>query len=116
MVKKASGFDLADFVAEECPELAYHAATLQPFADVLSGYGCGEDGDCFDIYIDTGRGVYASGDYDRFGADVYADRVVMYMDTHSGGDVLREEYVTDMRGLWDFLRQLPRPMQSFERR
>ena len=40
----------------------------------------------------------------------------MYMDTHSGDEVFREEYVTDMRGLWDFLRQLPRPMQSFERR
>jgi hypothetical protein len=115
MVKKASGFDLADFVADLCPGLAHHAATLQPFADVISGWGCCEGGDCFDIYIDCSR-VWASGDYDKFGADVYADRVVMYMDTHSGDDVFREEYVTDMRGLWDFLRQLPRPMHSFERR
>ena len=46
----------------------------------------------------------------------YYTKVVMYMGTHSGEEVFREEYVTDMRGLWDFLRQLPRPMQSFERR
>lgn len=112
---KATGFGLADFLLAELPELSHHGATLAAFDDVIGGYGAGPGDKYFHIELssDIGPGVFPSGDYSRYSARIYADKVVLVHDTHSDGDILCEEHLTDMRGLWDFLRQLPRPMHSF---
>ena len=113
--KKATGFGLADFLLDNLPALSHHGATLAAFDDVIGGYGAGPGADCFHIELssDIGPGVFPSGDYSRYSARIYADNVVLVHDTHSEDAVYCEEHKTDMRGLWDFLRQLPRPMHSF---
>ncbi len=117
MTKKTTpshtGLELCKFVLEHVPELAHHAATLEPFRDVITGYGYKPGDKFFGIDIAGNGCVYPSGDYDMHGAWVYADRVVMFVDTHSEGDVIRESYQTDLHGLWAYLRQLPKPMHSF---
>ena len=107
------GLDMCQFILKQIPGLAYHAATLEPFDDVLTGYGCKDGDEFFGIDIAGNSCVHPSGDYDRYGAWVYADRVVMFVDTYSEGSVIRESCETDLPGLWSFLRQLPRPMHSF---
>jgi len=110
---KDHGLEMYQFILRMCPDLAVQAATLEPFRDVITGYGYKPDDKFFSIDIAGNGCVYPSGDYDMYGAFIYADRVVMFQDTHSRGAVLRESYDTTLSGLWDFLRQLPRPMHSF---
>lgn len=112
-VRKAVKMDMVDFVGKQLPSLSMHAATLMPFDDVISGYGVRAGDGYFNIDIDCCKGVWPSGDHDTYGARIYADRVVMFQDTHSEDSVYREECATTLAGLWSFLRQLPRPMQSF---
>lgn len=101
-----------DEVSHKAPDLYERAASLAPFDDVITEQWCEDD--CFGIGIDVDGRVCPSGVYSTYGARIYADHVIMFTDMHmTEGDVLREEYRTDMAGLWAFLRQLPRPMHSF---
>lgn len=101
-----------DDVRAKLPSLLTQAASLQPFGDVICEQWC--DTDHFGIGIDVDGRVCPSGVHSTHGARVYADHVIMFTDMHmKDGDVLREEYRTDMAGLWAYLRQLPRPMHSF---
>ena len=95
------------------PEVYEHFVSLRPFDDVISSYWIDSDEQYVGIGIDVGGFVFPSGDHSQQGAMVYKDRVVLFEDTHSGGSVFREEHVTDMAGLWAYLRQLPRPISSF---
>jgi len=71
------------------------------------------------IGIEAPAGVYPSGIYQTYGARIYEDKVIMFCDSYyadwSGENPgpAREEYATDIKRLWSFLRQLPRPMHSF---
>ena len=100
-----------DEVRVKTPLLYEQAASLQPFDDVITEQWCEDD--CLGIGIDVDGRVCPSGVYSTYGALIYADHVIMFTTMQTVDDVLREEYRTDMAGLWAFLRQLPRPMHSF---
>ena len=101
-----------DEVRAKLPFLYDKAASLQPFDDVITEQWI--ETACFGIGIDVDGRVCPSGVYSTSGARIYADHVIMFTDMHmADGDVLREEYRTDMAGLWSYLRQVPRPMHSF---
>ena len=112
-VKSVLDKESVQFIAKEVPHLRDHYLTLLPFDDVISGCGARKGDGYFYIDIDCGVGVWSSGDYDTYGAKVYADKVVLFMNTHSGDEVYCEEYATTLPRLWDFLRQVRRPMHSF---
>ena len=108
-----------DVVVRKAPDLYERAASLAPFDDVISEEWV--EADHVGIGIDVKEGVYPSGIYFTYGARIYDDKVVMFCDANYAEGLseednpgpAREEYITDMPGLWSFLRQLPRPMHSF---
>jgi hypothetical protein len=114
----AAEYRFVDYVRnKKVPHLLEQAASLLPFEDVLTEYWCDAEEDCIGIGFGLDGRVCPSGVYSLYGARIYADRVIMFTDMYTPKDeCVREQYATDMRGLWDFLRQLPRPMHSFERR
>ena len=123
--KKKSGLDNVrlhtwlDKWVRNAPDLYDHAASLAPFDDVITSRWV--DKDHVGIGIEAPTGVYPSGSYQTYGARIYEDKVIMFCDSDYADwakdddtpGPAREEYITDMPGLWSFLRQLPRPMYSF---
>lgn len=105
-------YSFLDDVREKLPYLYSQAASLQPFDDVINEQWC--ETAHFGIGIDVDGRVCPSGCYSMYGADVHADHVILWTRMHTADDkVFREDYRTDMAGLWSFLRQLPRPIHSF---
>ena len=126
--KKKSGLDnvsprtwLLTEVGRKAPDLYDQAASLAPFDDVITSQWV--DKDYVGIGIEAPTGVYPSGVFQTYGARIYEDKVIMFCDSDYADWVedddtpgpSREEYITDMPGLWSFLRQLPRPMHSFSK-
>lgn len=117
--KKEVAYSFLDEVKKRLPSMLTHAASLQPFDDVINSQWV--DTDHVGIGIDSGTAMYPSGVYQTYGALIYADRVIMFCDSDYAEHMreadtpgpAREEYVTDMAGLWAYLRQIPRPMHSF---
>jgi len=106
------------YVKKQAPNLYEQYASLQPFEDVISQCWVNTKEGYVGIGIETGGGAWPSGSYDTYGARIYADKVLLFQDTYipkegSDTDCYREEHVTDMAGLWTYLRQLPRPISSF---
>ena len=101
------------YVKKQAPNLYERYASLQPFEDVINECWVNTQVGYVGIGIETGAGVWASGDRPRYYAEIHFDEVVLQFDVESGDETFRESYSTDMAGLWSFLRQIPRPMHSF---
>ena len=115
---KTQDYTFLDDVKKKLPALYAKAASLQPFDDVIHTQWVNKEQAHFGIGIQDGGGAWPSGSYDTYGARIYADKVLLFQDTYlpkDDGDktCCREEHVTDMAGLWAYLRQLSRPISSF---
>ena len=115
---KTQDYTFLDDVKKKLPALYAQAASLQPFDDVIHTQWVDKGEAHFGIGIQDGGGVWPSGSSDQYGARIYADKVLLFQDTYvpkddGDKDCYREEHVTDMAGLWNYLRQLPRPISSF---
>lgn len=113
--KPEKEYSFLEEVLKTVPVLYEFAASLQPFDDVITEQWCDKEDKCFGIGFDLDGRVCPSGVYSLYGARVYSNRVVLFHDMYSksGGSCAREEYASDMRRLWDLLRQIPRPVHSF---
>jgi len=101
------------YVKKQAPNLYEQYASLQPFEDVISQCWVNTKEGYVGIGIETGAGVWASGDRPMYYAEIHFDEVVLQFDIESGDKTFRESYSTDIAGLWAFLRQIPRPISSF---
>jgi hypothetical protein len=115
---KTQEWTFLEEVKKKLPALYAQAASLQPFDDVIHTQWANKEEAHFGIGIQDGGGAWPSGSYDTYGARIYADKVLLFQDTYlpnkdGDTDCFREEHVTDMAGLWTYLRQLPRPISSF---
>ena len=115
---KTQEWTFLDEVRKKLPALYAQAASLQPFDDVIHTQWVDKDEAHIGIGIQDGGGAWPSGSYDQYGARIYADTVLLFQDTYMPNkdgdtDCCRAEHVTDMAGLWTYLRQLPRPISSF---
>jgi hypothetical protein len=123
--KMVRGYGLVTAAAQYAPELVPIAATLAPFEDLLDRLSAGPQKGCkhdnpkdkphlsFDIMDPR----YPGGDDDgcSIACKVTADKVVITWYCMNGyeGKNYRDDTEMTLRGLWEYLRQLPRPYHSF---
>jgi len=116
--------DPLQFVREFAPSLTVARASLLPFEDLIAAESAGpQNGEAeetfFEIMVDTpeyGQDV-------RVAAHVTAEDVTMSIyevlldeDGEPEGEFELDTWKSSLEGLWEWLRQLPRPARSFRRR
>lgn len=123
--KVVRGYSLITAAAQYAPSLIPIAATLAPFEDLLDSTGAGpqkhtknynqKEKPYLSFSIMDPR--YPGGDTDgcSIACKVTEDKVVIswYCMNGAGGRNYRDDTVMSLQGLWEYLRQLPRPYHSF---
>jgi hypothetical protein len=123
--KMVRGYSLITAAAQYAPSLVPIAATLAPFEDLLDRVGAGPQKGSkhdspktkpyLDFYIMDPR--YPGGDTDgcSIACKVTEDKVVISWYCMNGydGKNYRDDTMMTLQGLWEYLRQLPRPYHSF---
>jgi hypothetical protein len=116
--------DPLKYVREFAPSLTVARASLLPFEDLIISESAGpQNGEAdvpyFEIWIDT----IQYGPDARVAAHVTAEDVTMSVceimfneDGEPDGEVEADLWRSSLEGLWEYLRQLPRPARSFRRR
>jgi hypothetical protein len=116
--------DPLKYVREFAPSLTVARASLLPFEDLISAESAGpQNGESeeayFEVMVDTSE--YGLGT--RVAAHVTAEDVTVTVyeisldgDGEPDGEFEIESWNSSLEGLWEWLRQLPRPARSFRRR
>jgi hypothetical protein len=116
--------DPLKYVREFAPSLTVARASLLPFEDLISAESAGpQNGESeepfFEVMIDTTE----YGQDARVAAHVTAEDVTVTVyeimfdeDGEPEGEFEMESWKSSLDGLWEWLRQLPRPARSFRRR
>jgi len=115
---------IGDYIQEYAPELAPIYSTLLPFADLFGSTSAGPQKNAKDydpneppyieLHIDDPR--YNGSDTD--GVQLYCritagSIVLQWHCVAKSGDYYMDESEIELAALWDYLRQLPRPYDSF---
>jgi hypothetical protein len=123
--KLVRGFSLITAAAQHAPSLVPIAATLAPFEDLLDRIMAGPQKQAKDynpkekqyLRFDIEDPRYPGGDDDgcSIACKVTEDKVVITWYCMNGyeGKNYRDDTEMTLRGLWEYLRQLPRPYHSF---
>ncbi len=103
-----------EYVRKFAPSLAVARATLLPFEALIVGESAGPQGE------ETGDPYFAIEVLENglpISFTVTADKVTATTTMFAGEEeVYADAWETTLKGLWDYLRQLPLPANSFRRR
>lgn len=120
--------DSLGYIREHAPSLVPMAATFLPFWDVVTGVTAGPQAGCkvhgpddepfFSLEIQDPTCRSNGGDYDEIVLRVTATRMVFerwFWEKDGDGEPEATicEVDTSLIGAWEYLRQLPRPVETF---
>lgn len=112
------------YVREFAPSLTVARASLLPFEDLIMAESAGpQNGEAEEAYFEVSINDNQYGHDTRVAAHVTAEAVTMSVlelifdeEGDPEGDCEVDSWKCSLEGLWEYLRQLPRPARSFRRR
>jgi hypothetical protein len=116
--------DPLQFVREFAPSLTVARASLLPFEDLIVAESAGpQNGEAEETFFEVMIDTQEYGPDTRVAAHVTAEDVTMTVfevlvdeDGEPEGEFELDTWKSSLEGLWEWLRQLPRPARSFRRR
>lgn len=116
--------DPLQFVREFAPSLTVARASLLPFEDLIAAESAGpQNGEAEETFFEVMIDSQEYGPDTRVAAHVTAEDVTMTVfevlvdeDGEPEGEFELDSWKSSLEGLWEWLRQLPRPARSFRRR
>lgn len=116
--------DPLKYVREFAPSLTVARASLLPFEDLIMAESAGPQNGETDLpYFEISITDSQYGEELRIVAHVTAESVTMSVlelvfdeDGDPEGDCEVDTWKSSLEGLWEYMRQLPRPARSFRRR
>lgn len=116
--------DPLKYVREFAPSLTVARASLLPFEDLITSESAGpQNGEAGEPYFEIMVEAAEYGPDARVAAHVTAEDVTITVyellrdeDGEPEGEFEMDTWRATLEGLWEWLRQLPRPARSFRRR
>lgn len=116
--------DPLKYVREFAPSLTVARASLLPFEDLIAAESAGpQNGEAEETFFEVMIDTHEYGPDTRVAAHVTAEDVTMTVyevllddDGEPEGEFEMDSWKSSLEGLWEWLRQLPRPARSFRRR
>jgi hypothetical protein len=116
--------DPLKYVREFAPSLTVARASLLPFEDLITSESAGpQNGESDEPYFEVMVEASEYGPDARVAAHVTAEDVTITVyelirdeDGEPEGEFEMDTWRASLEGLWEWLRQLPRPARSFRRR